>query len=249
VANNGGFSRGYLLGLDTRTLATVYKTPLKDPNTNNDAFVPDDGTASPLVGWDGDVYFGVLENPFGSHHVRGWMLHFNSTLTTTKIPGSFGWDDTASVVPAYAVPSYAGSSRYLLLTKYNNYAGAGGDGVNKLAILDPRATQADFLTGTPVMKEVLTVDGPTPDPEHRDADHPNAVREWCINTAAVDPWTKSAIVNNEDGKVYRWNFTTNTLVQPLTLTVGLVEAYTPTVIGRRGISYAINNGTLFAVGR
>ena len=35
------------------------------------------------------------------------------------------------------VPSYPGTSRYLLMTKYNNYAGVGGDGVNKIAVLDP----------------------------------------------------------------------------------------------------------------
>jgi hypothetical protein len=33
------------------------------------------------------------------------------------------------------------------------------------------------------------------------------------------------------------------------LTTGLGEAYTPTIIGVDGIVYAINNGTLFAIGR
>ena len=75
-----------------------------------------------------------------SNHDRGWLLHFNSSLTQTQdCPGAFGWDDTASVVPASMVPSYNGNSSYLLMTKYNNYAdpGLGGDGVNKIAILDP----------------------------------------------------------------------------------------------------------------
>ena len=31
------------------------------------------------------------------------MMHFDSTLATQKIPGSFGWDDTASIVPAAMV--------------------------------------------------------------------------------------------------------------------------------------------------
>jgi len=43
--------------------------------------------------------------------------------------------------------------------------------------------------------------------------------------------------------------TSNTLIQPITLTPGVGEAYTPTVIGVDGIVYAINNATLFAVGR
>ena len=81
-----------------------------------------DSTASPTVGPDGDVYFGVLEDNFPSHNDRGWLLHFDRTLATTKTPGSFGWDDTASIIPRAAVPSYSGSSSYLVLTKYNNYA-------------------------------------------------------------------------------------------------------------------------------
>ncbi len=82
--------------------------------------------------------------PFPNHNDRGWMLHYNSNLSKTKIPGSFGWDDTASIVPATAVPGYTGSSQYLIMTKYNNYAGVGtGDGHNKIAILDPNATEND----------------------------------------------------------------------------------------------------------
>ena len=80
------------------------------------------------------------------------------------MPGAFGWDDTASVVPAPVVPSYHGSSGYLLMTKYNNYADAGGDGSNKVAILDPNATETDPVTGATVMKEVLAILGPTPNP-------------------------------------------------------------------------------------
>ena len=51
---------------------------------------------------------------FGAHNGRGWLLHFDATLATSKVPGSFGWDDTASIVPASMVPSYTGGSPYLL---------------------------------------------------------------------------------------------------------------------------------------
>ncbi len=202
-----------------------------------------------MVGPDGDVYYGVLENSCcSSHNDRGWMLHFNSALTQTKIPGSFGWDDTASVVPSRAVPSYTGASSYLILTKYNNYVGIGtGTGLNQVAILDPFAAMQDEYSSSSVsvMQEVITVTGVTPDPH---SGYPGAVREWCINTAAIDPFTKSAIVNSEDGVVYRWDFTSNTLQQSLTLTSGRGEAYTPTVIGPDGTMYAINDAILFAVG-
>jgi hypothetical protein len=197
------------------------------------------------VGPDGDVYYGVLENPFPGHNDRGWMLHFNSDLSITKIPGSFGWDNTASIVPASMVPSYKGTSQYLLMTKYNNYGGIGtGDGLNRIAILDPNATEHDpVIPGTLVMKEVMTILGVTPDPNH-----PGGVREWCINTAAVDPVTKSVMANSEDGKLYRWDLTTNTFTQAITLSPGVGEAYTPTVIGADGTVYAINQAILNAVG-
>ncbi len=241
-------STGYLVGLNSTTLAPLYKIKVKDPKSGSFASLNDSGTSSPTVAPDGEVYFGVLENPGGSNHSRGWMLHFNSTLTTTLTPGAFGWDDTASVFDSTAVPQYIGSSPYLLLTKYNNYAGA-GDGLNKVAVLDPHASMTDPISGIQVMKEILLKVGPTPDPPNQGPGSPNAVREWCINTAAVDTVTKCAIVNNEDGKCYRWDFATNTLIQPVTLTAGIGEAYTPTLIGPDGQSYAINDAKLFALGQ
>src|SRR5262249_527011 len=98
-----------------------------------------------------------------------------------------------------------------------------------------------------VMKEVLTIAGPTPDPTFIDK-FPNARREWCNNTAVVDPATRSVFANSEDGKLYRWDLTTNTFTQAVTLTPAVGEAYTPTWMGPDGKVYAINNATLFAVG-
>jgi hypothetical protein len=245
VATRNSNSRGYLLGLNSTTLAPLYKVRVKDPATTNDANLSDSGTASPCVCPDDEVLFGVLENPGGSNNSRGWLLHFNKTLTTTLTPGAFGWDHTPSTVPASCVPQYGGSSTYLVVTKYNNYASSLGNGQNKVAVLDPHATQIDAITGATVMKEVITKVGPTPDPPNG----PNAVREWCINALAVDVASKVAIVNNEDGKVYRWDFPTNNLGPGIVLTPGIGEAYTPTVLGPDGQSYAINNAILFACGQ
>ena len=248
VSTDAGFGTGYIASLDAATLAPIAHIQLLDPR-GGPGTISTDSSATPMIGPDGDVYYGVLESPCcSSHNARGWMLHFDSTLTQTKTPGSFGWDDTASVVPSNAVPSYTGTSTYLILTKYNNYANTGtGDGINKVAILDPFATMQDTYSSTPVnvMNEVITVTGVTPNPS---AGFPNAVREWCVNTVTIDPFTKSAIVNSEDGVTYRWDFTTNTLAESLRLTKGRGEAYTPTVIGSDGTVYAINDAILFAIG-
>jgi hypothetical protein len=253
VNNVNGFTNGavgYLVALNSTTLAPIAAVRLKDvAHPGNDALFFDDSTASPTVGPDGDVYYGVLENPFPSTHDRGWLLHFDGNLTTAKTPGAFGWDITASVVPAKAVASYRGKSKYLVLTKYNNYAELGGDGVNQLAVQDPNATMIDPTSGAHVMKTILTMIGPTPDQNLRDQGHPNAVREWCINTAVIDTSNKCAIVNSEDGNVYRWDFTTNSLTARINLSAGIGEPYTPTVIGPDGKVYAINNSTLFACGK
>ena len=41
----------------------------------------------PPSGPDGDVYFGVLENPFPSNNDRGWLLHFDAMLTPEERAG------------------------------------------------------------------------------------------------------------------------------------------------------------------
>lgn len=241
------YGNGYLVSVNPATMSVLNRVDLREPAapTTTRSTIPNSGSASPTIGPDGRVFFGTLESPVSTS--KGWMHQFNADLTSAGKPGAFGWDNTPSIVPATMVPSYTGSSSYLLMTKYNNYAGLGGDGVNKLAILDPNATQVDSRSGQVVMKEVLTIAGVTPDAEFL-ANHPNAVREWCINTAVVDPLTHSILVNSEDGKLYRWDLFTNTFTQVVTLTAGVGEAYTPTLIGPDGTVYAINNATLFAVG-
>jgi hypothetical protein len=238
-------SAGYLVGLDAASLAPKYKVALVDPETGEPAWINDDASASPTVGGDGDVYYGALENPFPEHNGRGWLLHFDATLSTLKTPGSFGWDDTVSLVPASLIPNYKASGSYLLMTKYNNYDGVGrGDGENRIAILDPGATQQDEYAQTPVMvmKEVQTILGPTQNPH-------GGVFEWCINSAVVDAFTGAVFAGSEDGKFYRWDLATNSFTQQLRLNRPRGEAYTPSIVGPDGTVYAINNATLYAVGK
>jgi hypothetical protein len=239
----------YLLGLNPTSLSTKFSVLLRDPRTGDPAGVPEDGTASPMVAPDGDVYFGVLGNP-PTNGSRGFLLRFSADLSVTKTPGAFGWDYTPGIVPASSVPSYTGPSSYLLFCKYNDYAFQDGSGINRVALLDPNATQIDPHASSPgllEMREVLTVIGPTPDPEQQ-PDIPYAVKEWCINAPAINPATKSVFFNSEDGHAYRWNLATNSLDQALALNQGIGQPYVPTVIGPDGTVYTLNGGTLFAIG-
>lgn len=239
----GALQSGYLLAVDSTTLALKGKVALRDPATTGLARVSDDSTASPTVGPDGEVFYGVLEASFGSHNGRGWLLHFDATLALTRPPGGFGWDDTASIVPRAMLPSYTGAASYLLMVKYNNYEGAGtGDGLNRVAVVDPTATQLDTISTVFIMQEVLTILGPT-----FETGSSGPVKEWCINTAAVDPLTASILVNSEDGFLYRWSMATNTFTQRIKLTSGIAESYTPTAIGADGAVYAVNNAVLFSI--
>lgn len=226
-----------LAAVDAATLSPLHRTGF-----NAGEYIYDGGTASPTVGPDGHVYFGLLPG----YRYRGTMHHFSPDLATAYPTGSFGWDITPSIVDASLVESYHGNSQYLLLTKYNDYweaNGGTGTGLNKMAILDPGATQEDPTTHQQVMLEVLTILGVTPDPPHP------GVREWCVNTAAVDPMTKSVLVNSEDGTLYRWDLTNNEFSESIVLQAeGVLEAYTPTAIGPDGTVFAINKATLFAVG-
>jgi hypothetical protein len=241
----GARATGRLLALDARTLTTRAVAELIDPLSQAAAWVNDNATSSPSVGPDGDVYVGVLESSGVTHNFRGWLLHFDATLAQRKTPGSFGWDNTASIVPRAMLPQYRGASDYLLVMKNNSYEGVGtGDGQHLVSIVDPNASQADrFAPSVTVMQELISVLGPTPDDSV-----PGGVREWCFNSAVVDAQTQSVLMNNEDGHAYRWHLPSNTLSQRLSLNNGYLQAYTPTSVGPDGKVYTINHARLFALG-
>jgi hypothetical protein len=238
-------TNGRLVGFNATTLRPKYHHRVRDPQTHNWALISGSSSATPTVGPDGDVFFGVLGNPVLDHDIRGWLLHFDATLSDRLVPGSLGWDQSVSIVPASSVPSYAGSSSYLLVSKYNNYlAGPSGDGRNEIALLDRQASQDDRFSNVQVMQEARTVLAPVHIP-----DTPKGARyEWCVNSIAVDPVTGSAIANNEDGHLYRWDLDSGQLVESNQLGEPAGQAYTMTVVGPDGTSYAIEKATLFAVG-
>jgi hypothetical protein len=246
-----------LTKLDTQSMLPTASVKLMDPSIPGaEALLISESSASPMIGLDGHVFMGVFGNQWRESH--GWMLQFDADLSQTSFTGqrypvgAFGWDDTPSVVPASIVPSYRGSSTYLILTKYNNYDDNGGDpgadGSNKVAVIDPSSNSitTDRQSGIPVMNEVLTV--LSPQLTNDDPSHPNARFEWCINSAAVDIKKKSAIINCEDGHLYRWSFVSNMITEALNLQPPTSEAYTSTAIGPDGQIYAVNNAILWAVG-
>jgi hypothetical protein len=241
---SGTRATGRLLALDSSTLATRAAVSLTDPLSSSPAWVNDNATSSPTVAPDGQVFIGVLEANAPAHNFRGWLLQFSADLAQAGTPGSFGWDNTVSVVPAAMLPQYSGGSPYLLLSKSNSYGGVGsGDGRHRMAILDPQQSQPDAFSSAAVMREVITVLGPTPD-----GAYPGGVKEWCVNTAVVDPLTNSVLMNSEDGMLYRWHLPSNALAERISLNNGYAQSYTPTALGADGRVYAVNNARLFSIG-
>jgi hypothetical protein len=250
VGKNDTRYYGYLVALNTSNMSTSSQVFLLDPRNGNNAGVLDDSTATPMVAPDGDVFLGVFANPYNGS--RGFLTHFSGDLSVTKPYGGFGWDYTPAIVPASMVPSYNGPSSYLLFCKYNNYDTTGlddGDGVNRVAVLDPNALQTDAhpsSNGLQIMREVQTVIGFTPDPESPQSQV--ATREMCVNASCVNPATDSVFFNSEDGRAYRWNLASNQVTESIVLTPGFGEPYVPSVIGTDGTVYTLNGGNLFAMG-
>ncbi len=245
-SSNGSWE-SHIVALNATTMTKFADATLLDPESGNFDLAISDGTGSPLVGPDGDVYFGAYSNPWYENNDRGWLLHFDQNLNLKPVPGAFGWDDTPSIVPTSAVPSYTGTSSYLLFCKYNHYADFYIEhGNNMVAVVDPNDTGVDTETGLTVMKPVITALGVTPDPRFIGT-YPNAVREWCINSAAVDVPGKSVVVNSEDGTVYKLDLTTGTLTSHIAVTDGIGEPYTPTIIAKDGTIFAVSKSRIFAI--
>lgn len=246
-------SDSQLVKLEASNLTPVAHVLLTDPSKPSaGTWLDDSSSGAPMIGPDGHLFMGVFGNLYRESH--GWMLQFDADLNQYEASGkrypvgSFGWDNTASVVLSTLVPSYHGKSKYLILTKYNNYDYGTGDGSNKVAVLDPTSDSVsiDRQATIPVMNEILTLLGPSLTQD--DPNHPEARYEWCVNSTAIDVARDGALVNSEDGHMYRWSFKSNSVVESVDLQPPTGEAYTETAVGPDGNIYAINNSILFAIG-
>ena len=56
LESTGNWGSGKLVAMNSHTLAVTAQVTLIDPHTGNNAAIVNDGTASPMVGPDGDVY-------------------------------------------------------------------------------------------------------------------------------------------------------------------------------------------------
>ena len=80
-------AHGYLVASTARRWRPSPRVFVRDPATNGPASISEYSTASPTVGPDGDVYFGVIETEFPNHNDRGWLLHFSGDLSTDQDAG------------------------------------------------------------------------------------------------------------------------------------------------------------------
>ena len=146
-------------------------------------------------------------------------LHFSADLAHSEDPrrvrlGRHGLDRAR---PRWS-PRTPGSSTYLLMTKYNNYAGDGRR--RRQQARHPRPERDDDRPGHGRHGDAGSADDRRPDARPRVHRQPS--RTPCGSGAstppAVDPATDSILANSEDGKLYRWDLTTNTFTQAVTLT-------------------------------
>ena len=101
--------------------------------------------------------------------------------------GSFGWDDTASIVPTSMVPSYAGTSAYLLMTKYNNYGGA----VKRLNAINEQLGMLDMATAPNFMLNGLKRAGVEPSPYTSGTYGPSSATAMALRSGAL--WAEDSV--------------------------------------------------------
>ena len=202
-----------------------------DPSTNSQpaGFVPDQGSASPVVLPDGNVLVGTQS---GYNYGRGHIFKVNpqgEALATYD----FGWDITPAV--------FEHDGTYSIVLKDNHYSSPDGTAFYDVTTLDANLVPEWSFRATNTESCVRQPTGPI---ECVD-DHPEGF-EWCVNQPAIDV-DGTAYLNGEDGVLYAFD-RAGQVVGSAFLDTALGAAYTPLSIGPGGIIYTQNNGVLFAVG-
>ncbi len=205
-APGGQRPAGRLLALDAATLATRVSVALLDPLLGVPAWVSDNATSSPTVGADGDVFIGVLEatrprTAFAAGCcilTPRWRWRARRAALAGTAPPPSCRARWCRSTPAVPLPARAQVQQLWRRRPRRRPA----------SIVDPHDNQPGRFSSATVMRELLTVLGPIAAPYH-----PGGRKEWCINTATVDPLTRSVLMNSEDGSLYRWHLPSNTLAE------------------------------------
>ncbi len=212
-----------------------------DPATNQApaGIVRDQSTASPVVAPDGSILFGVYNR---YNYARGHLFRFGPAgnfLGTYD----FGWDITPAIDEHDGTWSVIVKDNYYPVGSYCDVVGQCGEGLEKynLTRLDPDLRPEWTYENTNDQACERLPDGSL------SCTTATGKFEWCVNMVAVD---RNGVVyaNSEDGNVYAID-RTGALVGRAFLKLALGAAYTPLSIGRDGLVYTQNDGTLFVTGK
>jgi hypothetical protein len=222
-----------------------------DPATNNTPAgrILDESSASPTIGPDGSIYYGVYTR---YNWAQGHLMHFdkNGHFLNAYL---FGWDATPGIYPH--------NNSYSVVLKENHYGGVGSY-CNDATICPPDRTatypnnpeESLISQFNPNLIREWAYKNTNTNSCARDAsgnvtcvsDHPDSF-EWCVNSVVID---KSGIVYgaSEDGNIYTIN-QGGTLHDSRFLSLSLGAAYTPTAMDSQGRLFAQNYGDVFVLGK
>ncbi len=211
------------------TLATRAAVALTDPNLGTPARISDDGTAAPVIGPDGRVFYGVLEAHVPDPQRARLAAAVRCAAQSGGGAGQLRVGRVAERDPGVdgAAPT-PGASTYLLAQKYNNYRRRR----HRRRAQPARGARPEGEPGRPGRAGRAGHARGDDDPR---ADPATAITTTRGASGASTRWPPirlrgSILANNEDGMLYRWDLATNTLSQNVQLTTGLGQAYTPTLV-------------------
>jgi len=164
---------------------------------------------------------GIL--PTRANGSRGFLMRSVATSRFKK-PGRVRLGLHRCHRAASMVPSYQGASSYLIFSNTTTTRLCDGDGINKIALLDPRHSDRPPPSGMVWWRcaKCSTVIAPTPD-ENRFDRVPLCRCASGASTPRPSIRPRTVFSRRRGRHIYRWNSPTNSLSKPVTLTEGFGE--------------------------